>query len=77
VEKAVRAGRNEIQAGRLTLSRSGRRAPQEVEETVKAMNEADLRALGHTQQRQFGSLGSPRVNVLELNLELDEIYALQ
>jgi K+-transporting ATPase ATPase C chain len=26
----------------------------------------------HTQQRQFGLLGEPRVNVLELNLDLDE-----
>ena len=45
----------------------------------RKMNEADLQALvqRHTQQRQFGFLGEPRVNVLELNLDLDEIHALQ
>jgi K+-transporting ATPase ATPase C chain len=39
----------------------------------RGMKEAELRALVqmHTRGRQFGVLGEPRVNVLELNLDLD------
>jgi K+-transporting ATPase ATPase C chain len=39
----------------------------------RRMTEAEVRRLAsaHTEGRQFGFLGEPRVNVLELNLELD------
>jgi K+-transporting ATPase ATPase C chain len=39
----------------------------------RGMNEAEVRALvaKHTLGRQFGVLGEPRVNVLEMNLDLD------
>jgi potassium-transporting ATPase KdpC subunit len=44
----------------------------------RKMNEDDLRALvqRHTEHRQFGYLGEPRVNVLELNLDLDEMHSI-
>jgi potassium-transporting ATPase KdpC subunit len=44
---------------------------------ARGMRPEDLRLLvaKHTQGRQLGFLGEPRVNVLELNLELDETHA--
>ncbi len=45
----------------------------------RGIGAADLRAIvaRHTSARDFGVLGEPRVNVLELNLELDEKYAFK
>ena len=42
----------------------------------RGVTEDQLRSLvqKHTEERQFGFLGEPRVNVLELNLELDEQF---
>jgi len=43
--------------------------------SVRGLSEADVKSLveKHTQGRQFGILGEPRVNVLLLNLALDAI----
>ncbi len=43
----------------------------------RGMNEVQLRQIvaRHTEGRQLGFLGEPRVNVLELNLDLDKIGA--
>lgn len=40
----------------------------------RGLSESELREIvkAHTEGRQFGFLGEPRVNVLELNLDLDE-----
>ncbi|HEV8427826.1 MAG TPA: potassium-transporting ATPase subunit KdpC [Pyrinomonadaceae bacterium] len=44
----------------------------------RAMSEAEVRSIvaAHTEGRQFGFLGEPRVNVLELNLDLDHRKAM-
>jgi potassium-transporting ATPase KdpC subunit len=45
---------------------------------ARHLNESELHSLvaKHTLGRQFGSLGEPRVNVLELNLDLDAQHPL-
>jgi potassium-transporting ATPase KdpC subunit len=44
----------------------------------RSMSEADVRVVidKHTEGRQLGFLGEPRVNVLELNIDLDTIHPM-
>jgi K+-transporting ATPase ATPase C chain len=44
----------------------------------RGLSEQDVRALlqKHTEGRQFGFLGEPRVHVLDLNLELDAVHPM-
>jgi K+-transporting ATPase ATPase C chain len=46
---------------------------------TRGMNEDEVRhfVLKHTERRQLGFLGESRVNVLELNLDLDSLHPLQ
>ncbi len=45
----------------------------------RGMSESDVRnfILKHTEQRQWGFLGEARVNVLELNLDLDALHPMR
>ena len=45
----------------------------------RGMTEEEVRSIvaAHTEGRQFGFLGEPRVNVLELNLDLDSVRPIK
>jgi K+-transporting ATPase ATPase C chain len=45
----------------------------------RAMKDEDVRTLvvKHTKGRDLGFLGEPRVNVLQLNLDLDSVHPLR
>src|SRR6266852_5623355 len=61
----------------ISLAAAEFQAPRVARE--RRMNDDDLRLLvkKHTEGRQLGLLGEPRVNVLELNLDLDATHPRQ
>ncbi|MBZ5572132.1 MAG: potassium-transporting ATPase subunit KdpC [Acidobacteriia bacterium] len=51
--------------------------PRVAKERGASADDVERLVQEHTQQRQLGFLGEPRVNVLELNLELDQRFPLK
>lgn len=51
--------------------------PQVARERGMAENDVHGLVEKHTEERQLGFLGEPRVNVLELNLDLDTVHPLR
>jgi potassium-transporting ATPase KdpC subunit len=49
--------------------------PRVARERSISADEVRMLVAKHTEGRQFGFLGEPRVNVLELNLDLDAVHA--
>ena len=52
-------------------------APRVARERKISESDVDALIAKHTQGRQLGFLGEPRVNVLELNLELDTVHPMR
>jgi potassium-transporting ATPase KdpC subunit len=58
----------------ITPANSEFQLPRVAKERGTTMEQMRSLVAKHTEQRQFGFLGEPRVNVLEMNLELDEQF---
>ena len=79
LKQRVSTSRRRAPDGGQALRHREARCPRPMERThERGLSESQVRQIiqQHTEQRTWGLLGEPRVNVLEVNLALDQVKAM-